>query len=175
MTTASALATDAFHIGAVALSLLRKSAPTGRGVTDPSVTRDWVSRQLAQREPAISGIELHEKIVSGVPGSSIATLIVLLDMTREDFSDLLGRTRKTVNELVRRDHLSRADSDLLYRIARAVVRAVSAFEDADYAIQWLKEPNEALGGSRPLGLLATVEGDDVVHSELGAVEHGLPV
>ena len=38
----------------------------------------------------------------------------------------------------------------------------------------LKEPNEALGGSIPLSLLATVEGDEVVHAEIGAVEHGLP-
>jgi uncharacterized protein (DUF2384 family) len=49
------------------------------------------------------------------------------------------------------------------------------FEDAGYAVRWLKEPNEALEGARPLGLLATVEGDEVVHAELGAIEHGLPV
>ncbi len=96
-------------------------------------------------------------------------------MTREDFSDLLGRARKTLGDLVQRQHLSRADSDLLYRIARAIVHAVSVFEDAAYAVQWLKEPNEALGGAAPLSLLATVEGDEVVHAELGAVEHGMPV
>ena len=44
---------------------------------------------------------------------------------------------------------SRADSDLLYRIARVVVHAVSVFEDAAYALQWLKQPNEALGGEAP--------------------------
>ncbi len=60
------------------------------------------------------------------------------------------------------------------RLAHAIARAVSAFDDADYAIQWLMAPNEALGGSRPLDLLATVEGEDAVHSMLGAAEHGLP-
>jgi uncharacterized protein (DUF2384 family) len=55
------------------------------------------------------------------------------------------------------------------------VHSVSVFEDAGYAVQWLKEPNEALGGATPLTLLATVEGDEVVHTELGAVEHGMPV
>src|SRR5262249_5769085 len=123
----------------------------------------------------ISGIELHREIEAGVPGKSIHTLIVVLDITREDFGDLLGRARKTLNDLVQRQHLSRVDSALLYRISLAIVNAVSVCEDADYAVQWLKEPNEALGGARPLSLLATVEGDDVVHTELGAVEHGMPV
>jgi uncharacterized protein (DUF2384 family) len=54
------------------------------------------------------------------------------------------------------------------------VYAVSAFGEADYAVQWLKEPNEALGGAVPLKLLATVEGDEIVRAELGAIEHGLP-
>ena len=102
-------------------------------------------------------------------------LSLVLDITREDFGNLLGRARKTLNDLVKREHLSRVDSDLLYRIARAIVHAVSAFEDAGYAVQWLKESNEALAGATPLSLLGTVEGDEVVHSELGAVEHGMPV
>jgi putative toxin-antitoxin system antitoxin component (TIGR02293 family) len=153
----------------VALDLLRRPAPLGSA--DPTVMRQWLEKRLASG----SGIELHREIEAGIPGKSIPTLIIVLDMTREDFSDLLGRARKTLNDLVQREHLSRADSDLLYRIARAIVHAVSVCEDAGYAVQWLKESNEALAGATPLSLLGTVEGDEVVHSELGAVEHGMPV
>jgi putative toxin-antitoxin system antitoxin component (TIGR02293 family) len=64
--------------------------------------------------------------------------------------------------------------DLPYRIARLLVMAVSVFGEADYAMQWLKEPNEALGGAVPLQLLATIEGVEIVRAELGAIEHGLP-
>ncbi len=60
-----------------------------------------------------------------------------------------------------------------YRIARAVVYAVDVFGETECAMQWLTEPNEALGGAIPLKLLATVEGDEIVRAELGAVEHGL--
>jgi putative toxin-antitoxin system antitoxin component (TIGR02293 family) len=76
--------------------------------------------------------------------------------------------------LERRAHLSRADSDLVYRIARALVYALSVFGETAYAVQWLKEPNEALGGAVPLNLLTTVIGDEIVHAELDAIEHGLP-
>jgi putative toxin-antitoxin system antitoxin component (TIGR02293 family) len=175
MTSPAIRTTDSHHISAVALDLLRRPSPSGRAAANPAVMREWIEKRLASGSGTISGIELHREIEAGVPGKSIPTLIVVLDMTREDFSDLLGRARKTLGDLVQREHLSRVDSDLLYRIARAIVHAVSVFEDAGYAVQWLKEPNEALGGTTPLSLLATVEGDEVVHSELGAVEHGMPV
>ena len=151
----------------MALDLLRN-----RGAAHP---REWLEKRLAAAGTGMSGIELHRQIEAGVPGKAIPNLLMLLDFSREDFSELLGRARKTLNELERREHLSRADSDLLYRIARAVVRAVNVFAKADYAVEWLKEPNEALGGAVPLSLVVTIEGDEVLHAELGAVEHGLPV
>jgi putative toxin-antitoxin system antitoxin component (TIGR02293 family) len=175
MTSSAGQINDSHHISAVALELLRKPTHARRGSGDPAVMREWLERRLARGSGTISGIELHREIQAGIPGKSIPTLILLLDITREDFSELLGRARKTLNDLVQREHLSRMDSDMLYRIARAVVHAVSVFEEAGYAIQWLKEPNEALAGATPLSLLATVEGDDVVHTELGAIEHGMPV
>ena len=61
------------------------------------------------------------------------------------------------------------------RIARALAYAISVFGETTYAVQWLKEPNEALGNVAPLKLLATVEGDEIVRAELGAIAHGLPV
>ena len=169
------LTTDSHHISAVAFDLLSKPIHPGRGSANPAVIREWIEKRLASGSGTISGIELHREIEAGIPGKSIPTLIVVLEITREDFSDLLGRARKTLNDLVHREHLSRGDSDLLYRIARAIVHAVSVFEDAGYAVRWLKDSNEALAGAAPLSLLGTVEGDEVVHSELGAIEHGMPV
>jgi putative toxin-antitoxin system antitoxin component (TIGR02293 family) len=173
MTDSTQRAPDRHGINAIALELVSSPAPRRRSHA-PGDVRDWIEKRLAAKSRALGGIELHREIEAGLPGQSIPTLLLALDVTREDFSQLLGRTRKTLNELVERKHLSRADSDLVFRIARAVVHAVSVFGDASYAVDWLKEPNEALGGSAPLRLLATVEGDEVVHAEIGAVEHGLP-
>jgi putative toxin-antitoxin system antitoxin component (TIGR02293 family) len=163
----SAAKSAAAHLNEVALDLLRT-----RDVSQPS---DWIEKKLERGGPGMSGIELHRQIESGVPGKAIPNLLLLLDFTREDFSVLLGRARKTLNELEQRAHLSRSDSDLLYRIARALVYAVNVFGETGYAVQWLKAPNEALGGAVPLNLLATVEGDEIVRTELGTIEHGLPV
>jgi putative toxin-antitoxin system antitoxin component (TIGR02293 family) len=158
---------SASHLNEVALDLLR-----ARSVSQPN---EWIEKKLERGGAGMSGIDLHREIEAGVPGNAIPNLLMVLDFTREDFSELLGRARKTLNELEQRTHLSRSDSDLLYRIARALVYAVSAFGESEYAVRWLKEPNEALGGAVPLKLLATVEGDEIVRAELGAIEHGLPV
>jgi putative toxin-antitoxin system antitoxin component (TIGR02293 family) len=155
------------HVSEVALDLLRN-----RTAARP---REWLEKRLATGAAGMSSLEVHREIEAGIPGKAIPNLLMLLDFSREDFSELLGRARKTLNELERREHLSRADSDLLYRIARAVVRAASVFGEVDYAVKWLKESNEALGGIVPLTLVATIEGDEVLNAELGAVEHGLPV
>ncbi len=170
--------TNQHNVSGVALGLLLNRGPRRwRGGDSFSVQR-WIEKQLTDvggGGKEMNGIELHREIEAGIPGRAIPTLLTALDMTREDFSGILGRTRKTLNELLQRERLSRADSDLLYRVSRALVHAVSVFEDAGYAVQWLKGPNEALAGARPLSLLATVEGNEIVHSELGAIEHGLPV
>jgi putative toxin-antitoxin system antitoxin component (TIGR02293 family) len=165
------------NVSGVALGLLRNRGSKRGAGSDSFAIRRWIEKQLADVDGAneMSGIELHREIEAGIPGSAIQTLLTALDITKEEFSDILGRTRKTLNELLQRERLTRADSDLLYRVSRAVVHAVSVFENAGYAVQWLKESNEALEGARPLSLLATVEGDEVVHAELGAIEHGLPV
>jgi len=163
----SAAKSSPSHLNEVALDLLR--------TRDLSQPRAWIQKKLERGGPGMSGIDLHRQIETGVPGKAIPNLILTLDFTREDFSTLLGRARKTLNELEQRAHLSRSDSDLLYRIARTIVYAVSVFGETDYAVQWLKAPNEALGGAAPLNLIATVEGDELVRTELGAVEHGLPV
>jgi putative toxin-antitoxin system antitoxin component (TIGR02293 family) len=173
--TVAARVADSHDVNAVALDLLRHRLLRRRGAGDPALMREWIEKRLAAGGRVMSGIEMHREIEAGIPGSAIPTLLMVLGLTREDFSDLLGRARKTLNELIQREHLSRADSDFLYRIARALVHAVSVFGDVGYAVQWLKEFNEALGGASPLSLLATVEGDEVVHAEIGAVEHGLPV
>lgn len=178
MATPAARLADPQDVNSVALELLCNLGARRWDAADASLVREWIERRLgdAGRKPKeMSGIELHREIEAGIPGKSIPILLAVLEMTKEDFSAFLGRARKTLNELAGRKRLSRTDSDLLYRLSRALVHAASVFEDAGYAVRWLKDSNEALGGMRPLSLLATVEGDELVHAELGAIEHGLPV
>ena len=70
--------------------------------------------------------------------------------------------------------LHKSKRDRLNRTARALVQAASVFGNVDYAAQWLNERNQALGGAIPRELLAAIEGEKLVRTELAAIEHGLP-
>ncbi len=155
---------SASQLNGVALGLLlARSPPRPRG---------WIEKKLAHAGRGMSGIELHRQIATGVPGKAISNLLLALDITREYLSEFVDQ--EELNRLEKRACLPMAESDLLYRIARALVYAVSAFGETHSAVRWLKESNEALGGAVPLELLTTVEGDEIVRTEIGAIEQGLP-
>jgi putative toxin-antitoxin system antitoxin component (TIGR02293 family) len=169
---------DGLNVNGIALELLTGYGAGHRKEMGTATVLRWIEKRLGGRHRGghdVSGIELHHAIEAGIPGHAIPILQSALGLTKQEFGVFLGRSRKTLSDLLQRKHLSRTDGDLLYRLARALVYAVSVFEDPDYAVQWLKEPNEALGGARPLNLLVTAEGNEIAHAELAAVEHGLPV
>lgn len=71
--------------------------------------------------------------------------------------------------------LSREQSDHLTRVERVVTRAEEAIGDGVKARRWLRKPNHALQGRRPLDLLSNDAGARVVEQVLGRIEHGLGV
>lgn len=65
------------------------------------------------------------------------------------------------------------EGDRLLRVIRVVVRAREALGDEGKAHLWLRTPNRALRGERPLGLLVTDIGARMVEKVLGRLEHGV--
>ena len=62
--------------------------------------------------------------------------------------------------------------DCAARIAEGRRDAVRAFGEIEKAERWLQKPNRALGGSRPIDLLATARGAILVYEVLGIIEYG---
>ena len=63
--------------------------------------------------------------------------------------------------------------DRVARVTRVTTRAEEALGDASKARRWLRKPNRALQGQRPLDLLDSDAGARVVEQALGRIEHGL--
>ncbi|MEA2785253.1 MAG: hypothetical protein QOF71_1357 [Candidatus Eremiobacteraeota bacterium] len=62
--------------------------------------------------------------------------------------------------------------DRATRIAAGTREAVQAFGDLEKAARWLRKPNGALGGAKPIELLATAHGTALVRQILGIIEYG---
>lgn len=57
--------------------------------------------------------------------------------------------------------------------ARIAARAEDIFEDAQIAKNWLRRPNQALGGEMPLNLLDTETEVNQVEDVLTRIEYGV--
>lgn len=115
-------------------------------------------------------IDLGEK---GLTKASLLELADFLEVSTAEMARLLPITERTIQRYSPSTRLSRAVSDHLLEIARAAVRGVDVFNDKEKFLAWMRRPNVALGNRRPMDLLASKLGIDLVIDELGRVEHGI--
>jgi putative toxin-antitoxin system antitoxin component (TIGR02293 family) len=131
------------------------------------------ARVLGLRRVPANEIELAEMAREGLPSATLSRLSGALGWTRAALIDQLGIARRTVaRRLTRKEPLSTSESERVLRLARVLARAIEVFESRDAAKQWLQEPSMALGERKPIDLLATDIGTEVVLNELGKIDHG---
>jgi putative toxin-antitoxin system antitoxin component (TIGR02293 family) len=121
-------------------------------------------------ETALDLVDLGEK---GLPKTSLLELASFLELSTSEMARLLPITERTIQRYSRSTRLSRSVSDHLLKIARMAVRGIEVFGDKEKLIGWLQRSNVALGRRKPMDLLASGLGIDLVLDELGRIEHGL--
>ncbi len=104
---------------------------------------------------------------------AIEALARAVQLTQAELSETLAIPERTLIRRKKEGILSTEESAKLVRAARALYRAVEVFEDRAAALDWLKAPNQALGGVTPLSLLDTDLGAETVVDTLGRIEHGV--
>lgn len=109
----------------------------------------------------------------GLPLGTLGHVSDSLKMTEDELLPIIGLSTRTVQRR-RKAHkpLDLIESDRLYRLAKIQARATEVFEDKDTAVDWLKSDNRALG-DKPLNLLDTEAGTDLVERVLTRIEHGV--
>ena len=132
-----------------------------KDLNQPSTTVD-----LPQRLTAI--------VQEGLPPSAADRIAEYYELSRQQVSELMGVSVRTL-ERHQKDNkpLSPVQSDRLLRYARIAARAEEVFEDTQIARNWLKRPNQALGGEIPLNLLDTEAGVEQVDDVLTRIKYGV--
>jgi putative toxin-antitoxin system antitoxin component (TIGR02293 family) len=110
----------------------------------------------------------------GFHTSTIQSFATRTKLPQHELLNLLGLPRATYSRKARQGgQLAPDTSDRLFRLARITVRAEEVFGDEATALDWLRAPNQALGGERPYDLLDTDAGAEAVEDELGRIEYGV--
>jgi putative toxin-antitoxin system antitoxin component (TIGR02293 family) len=131
------------------------------------------ARILGLRRVPANELELADMAREGLPSSTLSRLSGSLGWTRAALIEQLGIAPRTAaRRLTRKESLSTTESERVLRLARVLARAIEVFESQDAAKQWLQETSMALGGRKPIDLLATDIGTEVVLNELGKIDHG---
>ncbi len=123
---------------------------------------------------ATKGGALAELVRKGIPAQSLFLLARRLDLRQAEISEKIGIPQRTLTRrLQRRARLTAAESDRTVRLAQVYTAAIDALGSEQKAAQWLKTPNRALRGGRPLDQLDTDPGVREVEDVLGRIAYGV--
>ncbi len=128
---------------------------------------------LLGRSTAKSGA-LAELVRDGLPVKALFLLAERLDLRQSEIAEKIGIPLRTLTRrLASHSRLTAAESDRTVRLAQVYATAVETLGDGAKAAAWLKTPNRALRGGRPLDQLDTDPGVREVEDLLGRIAYGV--
>ena len=121
-----------------------------------------------------NGGALAELVREGLPIKALLLLAERLDLRQAEISEKIGIPKRTLTRrLTQHSRLPAAESDRAVRLAQVYANAAETLGDGDKAAAWLKTPNRALRGGRPLDQLDTDPGVREVEDVLGRIAYGV--
>lgn len=153
------------------------AAPSAHPASAYRGTFDLLGGSIAARRLPRSPVELHALLAKGLP--SRALLALSRGFTVVDSAEWLvnavsisPRTFARIKAAPAR-HLAPDMSDRVWRSTQILSRAVAAFGTRRAAEEWLVRPATALDRQRPIDLLSTTAGLELVSDVLGRLEYGV--
>ena len=135
---------------------------------------DVLGGELVLGRPVNKGGALAELVREGLPVKSLLLLAERLDIRQAEISEKIGIPKRTLTRrLTQHSRLTAAESDRAVRLAQVYANAAETLGDGDKAAAWLKTPNRALRGGRPLDQLDTDPGVREVEDVLGRISYGV--
>jgi len=117
---------------------------------------------------------LADLVREGLPVKALLLLAERLDIRQAEISEKIGIPKRTLTRrLTQHSRLTAAESDRTVRLAQVYANAAETLGDGDKAAAWLKTPNRALRGGRPLDQLDTDPGVREVEDVLGRIAYGV--
>ena len=134
---------------------------------------EYLGGQQALGRDIRSDLDLEDAIRAGLPVKAVESVVKAGALRAPEIHKLVIPRRTLAHRKRMGGQLSSEQSDRLARVVRIVASAEEAIGDDAKARRWLRKPNRALQGRRPLDLLASDVGACLVEQELGRIEHGL--
>lgn len=130
-------------------------------------------RLLGLSSPLRSEIDLVNRLERGFSVTVIQALQTRLGLTDEEIYELVAPRRTLERRAASGQPLSSGEADRAVRVARTAALAQQVFSGrSDYAQEWLRAKQPALGDRSPLQALTSESGARAVEEILLGIEHG---
>ncbi|MBI5584767.1 MAG: DUF2384 domain-containing protein [Deltaproteobacteria bacterium] len=96
-----------------------------------------------------------------------------LGLSVPQMAEILPVTERTIQRYGPTHRFNKTVSEHLLQLAEITVRGTEVFGRRELFLAWLKAPCPALGNRKPLALLGSRFGTELVLDELGRIEHGV--
>ena len=124
-----------------------------------------------------SPLEAHELLLSGLPSKALSHLIENFVLLRWDdsFAKAIGMSHRTYQRHTSSNvkQLNPEQSGRTWKLAEVIAKAASIFGSQEDAERWLEQPAIGLDQHKPIDLLATPTGVELVEDFLIRLEHGV--
>jgi putative toxin-antitoxin system antitoxin component (TIGR02293 family) len=122
-------------------------------------------------------IDVHEALSRGLPRAALTHLIGHVAVLRDPaaLERAVGVSQRTVQrfKLAPNQKLSPEQSGRAWKFAEILAKAAAVLGSQEEAEDWLRRPAMALDQRRPIDLLATPAGVQLVEDLLGRIQYGV--
>jgi putative toxin-antitoxin system antitoxin component (TIGR02293 family) len=140
---------------------------------------DLLGGQRILKRPVRDSLDAHEVIKGGLPGEAVVQLFKRLVWIQPgpSFENAVGMSQRTLQRYKNfpQKPLNLEQSSRAWKFAEVLAKATEVFGSQEKAEQWLERPAMGLNGRRPIDLLATPAGVEMVEDFLGRLEYGVYV
>lgn len=91
----------------------------------------------------------------------------------DEIGEFIVPKRTLARRLAQREPLSDDEADRAIRAGRVSLEADRVFGNPGKAHRWLRSANRTLNGQRPIDLLRSEAGTQIIFERLGQIEHGM--
>lgn len=144
--------------------------------TTYKTVKDFLGGASLVKEPISNDYDLVRISRKGLNIRNLLYLANELSMSKKDISNILPVSERTLHRYHRysKNQLLSPDvTDQVIQIAKLYASGIEVFGDKTLFIKWMKLSNIALGGDKPIDLLDTSFGIEMVNDEIGRLEHGI--
>ncbi|WP_339892462.1 antitoxin Xre/MbcA/ParS toxin-binding domain-containing protein [uncultured Alteromonas sp.] len=117
-------------------------------------------------------LSLHEAIGKGLPYSVFSNILSETDIQQNELIDSLAISPSALQQAENRN-FTQCESDKLYRIVNILTIVIDYFNgDQKDALRWLRSNVKGLAYKRPIDLVSSSVGTQMVKDLIGKLEHG---